>query len=197
MSDPAQEQLAYLWRSANEHAHEAPALSRLYAHRLIDVAARAKLPLPSRALNRICSGCYTLVVPGLDCQVSHREHKRRPASRRHSLRVHCQHCGQVSTFPLPARRSSRSSTAPDAKARSGKAVEAKPAAKKSSAIDKGAAASRVAAAVGQRGSSGRKLTPSASSGSSGLKRAAPPQPAPRAPGASGGDGLFGFDFVPL
>eukprot|EP00966_Prymnesium_polylepis_P112244 2596666-Prymnesium_polylepis.1 len=192
------EALAYLWRSANEHVHDAPELSRLYAQQMLSLAARKKLPLPGRVLHRVCEGCHSLLVPGLDCRVSQTSHPRRPAARRRSLLVRCAHCGHTSSFATPARTSSRigqeSLAAPNAKAL-GKTQAAGGGAGSKQRAPKSSGAAPVSGLAGSK----RKQPDSGTAGTKPRPKGGAPLPSkpPTKPEPKGAAALFGFDFVPL
>ena len=180
--------VGYLWRSAHEHAHDTPDLSRTYVRQLLAFADKEGMELPPRLLQRVCCKCCTLLVPGLNSTASQRQCPRRPIARRRELRVRCHQCGHTAAFPMAARPSGRaglaaSSALPDALA----------------AVPTGRG---VAGGAAQRGGKTTKGAPSAagrkSKGREPATDAAAAAVAAAAKGASTEPGgMFGFDFVPL
>ena len=131
-----------------------------------------------------------LTFLGLDCDLSQRKHANRPVSRRHSLRVRCHHCGEVSSFPLPARPSSRSSKMPEAKRAANKANVAQLGAAAPSGRKGAALSSTKGAVVSSKGAM------KSASGSGGVKPSSKPTKQ-QSTAAASTPGVFGFDFLPL
>ena len=177
-SRDAGERAAYLYSSAQSALLHSPALARVLLVGLDELTANggdAQPPLPARAVQRACAKCFSPLVPGFSCRVTSKRHPRRPAARRHSLRIVCERCGHASLFAMPAPASARAAIAEadlaPAAARAGKAPAPAP---------------------------GKKRAPSAPAPAAAKPRrkaVAPTRPA--APPPASADTLFGFDFVPL
>jgi RNase P subunit RPR2 len=161
-----EERQRFLWSSSQQHI-EAPALSRVLLHALDRATVRDQTPLPPRALQRCCSKCLSLLAPGFNCHVTEKSHPHRPSARRRSMRVHCESCGHVTTFVMPAKPSSRI-----AEGHAPSAAPSKQKARKPEKAEK---------SVEQKASKRKRVT----------RPIVAPVPEPS------GDTLFGFDFVPL
>ena len=194
-----EQELAYLWQSANSHLHEAPELSRLLIQQMMTLAARKKMPVPGRALHRVCGKCFTLLAPGFDCRVAQIAHPRRPPARRRSLQVHCEHCGHKSVFPAPPRVSSRAGQESAEQKTGGAHLQG--------AKSGGSTCAKSAAVtfVGKAGASGlagsKRKQPDTASAKPGAKPAGKPaaakKPLTPPPAKPAKSAFFGFDFVPL
>lgn len=168
------ERQRFLWSSAQQAFHDAPELSHILLLALDRECKRAGTPLPTRAAQRLCASCFTLLVPGFSCKVTQRKHPRRPRARRFSLDISCTRCGHTSNFPMP--------TPPSCRDAIGEAKQKAPAAPPPSKAQ------------------AKRKTPSAGTQqqqkAAEAKKKKRPEPAPP-PSAPGADSLFGFDFVPL
>ena len=81
MADAAKlRRIAYLWKSAHLHAHDAPDLSRTFVRQLLLLADREGIALQKRVLHRICCQCCTVLIPGLNSTATQRKCPRRPAA---------------------------------------------------------------------------------------------------------------------
>ena len=168
----------YLWTSSQQHP-DAPALSRVLLFALDRLVAHDKTPLPTRARQRCCGACLLPLMPGVNCRVFESKHARRPATRRRSVRIRCDSCAHVTSFPIPAKPSSRSEGLP-----ASSSVSAVPKTKQPKP-SKGRRPEAPAAAVqrdAKRRRSQQQLAASAM---------------PTEPPSTSSDTLFGFDFVPL
>ena len=167
----------FLWESAHLHAHAAPEYSRHLVRELLRLARREEAQLPARVLQRLCSRCFTLLMPGFnsECTVAEKGRRCRAGKRPQKLRVRCGHCKHVSTFPLPPKEPSRSG-------RGEQLVAQAP----------GAASKRAPAA-------GTKRQPPASrpARNAPKRRAGAAAPAPAPAAGAPAPSFFGFDFVPL
>ena len=167
----ATERAVFLW-SASQRALKdgSPALSRVLLLGMDKVCADEGTPLPTRASQRVCASCFSLLVPGVSCHVDQlAKHPRRPLARRRSLRLKCTHCGHSSSFPTPTPPSARAAIA-DVSVPAPAAAPSKPPSKRSAHAD-------------AAGSGKARKRPA-------LRPAAPAEP-------QSSDALFGFDFVPL
>lgn len=182
--------IGYLWRSAHQHAHDAPDLSRTYVRQLLAFANWEGMELQPRLLQRVCCKCCTLLIPGLNSTASQRKCPRRPIARRRELRVRCHHCGHTAAFPMAAQPSGRaglaaSSAVPDALATTPAGRGAT-----SGTSQRGGKAARGAAAPSAAGRKSKGREPATDEAAAAVAAAA--QGASTEPG-----GMFGFDFVPL
>ena len=202
-------ELAYLWQSANTHLHEAPELSRLLVQQMMTLAAQKKVPIPGRALHRVCGRCFTLLAPGFDCRVTQLTHPRRPAARRRSLQVHCEHCGHKSVFAAPARASSRAGQesaehkAGGAKQRQDAASGGRKSAKSSGSAPAGKPSVSALAGAKRKQPDASSAKPRAAGATLVAKPGAKPggtaakKPTAATAAKAADANLFGFDFVPL
>ena len=180
--------LRYLWSSSQQQQQAgAPALSRVLLHGLDQLLAgqdgKTATALPSRAAQRLCGACFTLLVPGVNCRVTDAVHKRRPAARRRSLRIACDGCGHVSEFPMAAKPSGRSQAVAASAPASAPAVAAPPKKKKKKKLSEAEAAAEAQREAKRKRTAGQLRRVEAATATTAAK--------------SADDGLFGFDFVPL
>ena len=178
------EQQRFLYSSSQRaHMDGATALSRVLLFALDSSARRTETQLPARALHRICSSCFQLLVPGVSCKVWKRKHGHRPLARRYSLHTRCGYCGVTHCHAMPTPPSSRSALASAEEQKQHAGAISAPAAGSGSSKSQAKRAARKPADLPKQKRSVRPLR----------------GPEPPAPDASSGDSssLFGFDFVAL
>ena len=186
-SSAVTERQRYLWSSAQSALlNGAPALSRVLLLAVDEAARHSKTHIPGRAAQRMCSACYTLLVPGTNCHISKQKRKRRPLSRRYVLRVRCDNCGTCSDHALPTPESSRATLAATQQLQQPQPPQQQRPHTSTSARDKAQGKQKRAKPVQPVQPQGRKRRSVPQKGSQ-------PESTATAPGA--GDGLFGFDFV--
>ena len=185
------ERQAFLWSSAQRAFHEAPALSRILLLGLDGIARQEAVPLPTRAAQRVCSSCFTLLVPGFSCRVAQQKHPRRPKERRRSLCVKCDTCGRTSSFPMPTPPSSRAAIATS---HHHQQQEQERQQQQQQQQQK-----QQAAALAAGKAKAKKPKPGAwqSDHVPKRQRVRKPEPPVQPSSSSASDGFFGFDFVPL
>ena len=185
-SSATTERQHYLWSSAQRALKDgSPALSRVLLLAVDDATRLANTQLPARAAQRMCSTCYTLLMPGANCRITKQKRKRRPLSRRYLLRVRCESCGACSDHALPTPDSSRA-TIPGTQHQLKQQKQQKQQSRQQQQ---------------QRDKAQSKQKPAKSSQPQGSKRRSAPQTGPESASASAcrpaGDSLFGFDFVAI
>lgn len=114
--------MQFLLKSAHEQMHSSPELSRHLILELFTLACAASLRLPQRLLQRLCSTCGAILVPGATSRVStcNNKRKRKGRAQRRALRVQCLACCDKHDFPLPPKPSSRlAASVPGSGAQSG------------------------------------------------------------------------------